>query len=122
MFCLHLHTVIVLYCLDGNEKLPKIFEYPSNNRVFHGPELHLRKFPITRRAGSLRFFDRRIASKYSGKNKENLDEISHLKKNFKSYYFNFHRYSCIIPAVLSIMINENYIKFLTFWNYAVFFQ
>ena len=39
--CLHLHTVIALYRLHRNEKLLEIFAYPSNNRVFYGPELNL---------------------------------------------------------------------------------
>ena len=39
--CLHLHIVIALYLLDGNEKLLKIFTYPSNKRAFYGPELNL---------------------------------------------------------------------------------
>ena len=38
---LHLHIVTALYSLDGNEKLLKIFEYPSGSRAFHGPELNL---------------------------------------------------------------------------------
>ena len=39
--CLHQHTVIALYRLDRNEKLLRIFAYPSNNRAFYGPELNL---------------------------------------------------------------------------------
>ena len=34
----YLHTVITLYHLDGNEKLLKIFVYPSNGRTFSGPK------------------------------------------------------------------------------------
>ena len=36
---LHLHTVITLHRLDGNEKLIEINAYPSNSRAFYGPEL-----------------------------------------------------------------------------------
>ena len=39
--CLHQHTFIALYFLDRNEKLLKIFAYPSNNRAFYGPKLNL---------------------------------------------------------------------------------
>ena len=39
--CLHLHTVITLYRLDGNKKLLKIFAYASNTRAFYRPELNL---------------------------------------------------------------------------------
>ena len=39
--CLHQYTVITLYRWDRNKKLLEIFAYPSNNRVFHGPELNL---------------------------------------------------------------------------------
>ena len=41
MSCLHLHTVIVLYRLYGNDYLLDIFVYPSNHRAFSGPELNL---------------------------------------------------------------------------------
>ena len=41
LHCLHVQTVIVLYRLNRNEKLLEIFAYPSNNRVFYGPELNL---------------------------------------------------------------------------------
>ena len=39
--CLHQHSVIALYRLDRNKELLEVFAYPSNSRVFHGPELNL---------------------------------------------------------------------------------
>ena len=36
----YINTVIILYRLDGNEKLLEIFACFSNNRVFYGPELN----------------------------------------------------------------------------------
>ena len=38
-----LSTRYCLHHLDGNEKLLKVFAYPSNNRVFYGRELNLQK-------------------------------------------------------------------------------
>ena len=39
--CSHHHAAIAFYCLDGNEKLLKLFAYPSNNHIFYGLELNL---------------------------------------------------------------------------------
>ena len=41
VICSHLHTVITLYRLDGNENFLKIFAYSSNNLAFYGLELSL---------------------------------------------------------------------------------
>ena len=38
---LHVHIVIALYRLDGNEELLEIFGYSSNSHAFHGPDVNL---------------------------------------------------------------------------------